>query len=263
MVTINDATGRQLEFSRPPKRIISLVPSLTELLFHLKLDDEIFGVTNYCIHPSSKYSQKTKIGDPRDINMALIKAMEPDLILASKEENPREDIEFMMGEFKVFVSDIRTFEGAMCLIYEVGKIVDRKKDAKRLIKKLQVAYKPFPLLDKEIPIAYLIWNNPFMTINNNTFLHSMLEKVGFRNVFADEEERYPTVTHEQILKMKPRYIFLSTEPYPFTESIMQELQPIFEGAQLKIVDGEMFAWYGYRMLRAAGYFQELAVELSG
>jgi ABC-type Fe3+-hydroxamate transport system substrate-binding protein len=261
----------------PPQRIISVVPSQTELLFDLGLDEEIVGVTKFCIHPEEKVSNKTKLGGTKTLNLDRIHALKPDFILANKEENTREQIEELQRFYTVHVTDVNTVSDALAMIREVGEMVGKNQKAKELVKQIEDAFYKcgFQIRDRRpsdlksevatdfksgaATVAYLIWRKPYMAAASRTFIHSMLEIAGFQNVFG-EISRYPEVTAADLESTRPDLIFLSSEPYPFSEKHLIELQKICPAARVWLVDGEIFSWYGSRLLKAADYLQHLRQE---
>lgn len=236
--------------NRPPNRIISTVPSQTELLFYFGLDQKVIGVTKFCIHPESWHKQKTKIGGTKNLNINKIKALQPDFILANKEENSREDIELLAKYFPVYITQPTTLEEAFHEIVNIATIVGKEKEGEDLVHRIQKGFKEINQLSKSIKVAYFIWKKPYMTIGGDTFIHDVLTYCGFDNIFK-EKKRYPEVESLKNLKGKVDFIFLSSEPYPFSEKHIVEFSSI---APVVLVDGEMFSWYGSRLLKASKYF---------
>jgi len=255
-----DQMNRKVEIPSTPKRIISLVPSQTELLFDLGLDTEIIGITKFCIHPEDKVKSKAKVGGTRQLNIDLIKKLQPGLVIGNKEENERDQIEELMRYFPVWMSDISNLGEALDMIGKVGEITDKGSDANVLSNKITQQFSnltPDSYRGKQsgLKVAYFIWRKPYMVAGKGTFIDDMLQKCGLTNAF--DAERYPEVTAEQLIQIKPDVIFLSSEPYPFKEKHIAEFKTICPKATVKVVDGEMFSWYGSRLLQAPGYFMEL------
>jgi ABC-type Fe3+-hydroxamate transport system substrate-binding protein len=243
-----------------PKRIISVVPSQTELLFDLGLDNEIVGVTKFCIHPADKVKSKAIVGGTKTLHLDRIHALQPDLIIANKEENTREQIEELQQHYQVHVTDMATLPDALAMIREVGALIGKVQSADDMAQQIEQHLSLVPSAQR-LSVAYFIWRNPYMVAANNTFIHNMLGVAGFRNTFA-EQTRYPEATPDAIQETQPDLLFLSSEPYPFTEKHIAEFQAICPTAQILIVDGEMFSWYGSRLLRAADYFKNLHAEIT-
>ncbi|MGA0556737.1 ABC transporter substrate-binding protein [Larkinella sp. VNQ87] len=246
---------------KPPQRIVSLVPSQTELLFDLGLDEQIVGVTKFCIHPENRVKHKTVVGGTKTLHLDRIHSLKPDWILANKEENTREQIEELHRHYPVHVTDIDTVADALAMIREVGALVGRKTAAFELASKIEEALHALPT-DAESPtVAYFIWRKPYMVAASQTFIHSMLGMAGFGNAFAGLT-RYPEITETDLKTARPDFIFLASEPYPFQDKHRAEFQSLCPGTPVVRVDGELFSWYGSRMLKAAAYFRSLRAALS-
>ncbi|HKC67390.1 MAG TPA: helical backbone metal receptor [Bacteroidia bacterium] len=262
---ITDQLNRTIEFSFPPKKIISLVPSQSELLWHLGLQNELVGITKFCIHPNEMFRSVKRIGGTKTIKFDEIQKLNPDLIIANKEENQQEQIEELCKHFPVYISDIYTINDSLKMIEQVGLITDRKNNATELANTIKEKLNHFKSKNLSSTIkkgvAYLIWKNPYMVAGSNTFITNMLYECGFINVFANYKSRYPEISIEDLKQQKPDYVFLSSEPYPFKEKHVQELQLHLPNTKIRLVDGEMFSWYGSRLLYAFDYFEELIKSL--
>ncbi|MDF3077549.1 MAG: cobalamin-binding protein [Sphingobacteriaceae bacterium] len=254
--TFTDQLSRPVEVQYPPKRIISLVPSQTELLFSLGLDEEVVGITKFCIHPKNRFRSKPKIGGTKMLNLEAIRTLRPDLIIGNKEENERGQIEQLMQEFPVWMSDINNLEDALQMIRQVGEICGRTSEAVGLGEKIGAGFEALATSSgKMLRVAYLIWKDPYMLAGKGTFIDDMLNLGGWKN--AIDIERYPVLTSEQLAEAHPDIIFLSSEPYPFSEKHIDEFRPICPGAAVFVVDGEMFSWYGSRLQFAPEYLYSL------
>ena len=260
MPVFYDQIGREISLSAAPKRIVSVVPSQTELLFYLGLDQEVVGITRYCVHPADKFKTTAKIGGTKQLDIAGIKALKPDLIIANKEENEKNQIEELMMFCPVWVSDINDLPGAVDMIEKVGVLVNRESAAKAISGLIKDRFDSLTMLQSPLRIAYFIWRKPYMAAGRGTFINSMLQKCGFTNVF--EQGRYPEVNAAVIAGARPDVIFLSSEPYPFKEKHIAEFKAMLPSAVIKVVDGELFSWYGSRLLYAPAYFEELLNLLS-
>lgn len=259
MPVYTDQLNRTINLSPAPKRIISVVPSQTELLFYLGLDAEVIGITKFCIHPADKFKLVTKIGGTKQLDIAKIKSLNPDLIIANKEENERGQLEELMLHFPVWISDIYDLPGALDMIERVGELVEREEEALLLNKSINQNFTNLKPAVAALRVAYFIWRKPYMAAGPNTFIDAMLQKIGWVNAF--DLQRYPEVNTDMLRDVKPDLILLSSEPYPFKEKHFAELKAIVPSATVKLVDGEMFSWYGSRLLQAAGYFTELLAEI--
>lgn len=248
--------GRELEISFPPKRIVSLVPSQTELLFDLGLDDEVVGITKFCVHPETWFRSKKRVGGTKQVHYDIIDALQPDLILANKEENTEEIVNTLAAKYPVWVSDIKDMNGALQMIRSIGVITGTDEKAQQIIAGIQDRFRHLiPATDNQ-KVAYFIWRNPWMSVGSDTFISNMISDAGWQNVFTDKT-RYPEISFEELAAAQPDLIFLSSEPYPFKEKHIAEIQAVVPAAKVMLVDGEMFSWYGSRLLYAPGYFQEL------
>lgn len=256
MKAFQDQLKRKIKINFPPKRIISLVPSQTELLYDLGLDNEIIGITRYCIHPKEKFEKKIKVGGTKNVRLEKIRALKPDIIIANKEENSQEDIEALMKEFPVWISDIYTLKDSYKMISDIGKLCGKEKKANEIVHAIQKSTKLIQAKKKNLSVAYLIWKGPLMSINKNTFINNMLKQAGFKNVFKNIENRYPEISDEDIKKANPDYIFLSSEPYPFKEKHIEYFKKQFPNSKTILVDGELFSWYGSRLLKFHNYFEK-------
>lgn len=243
-----------------PNRIISLVPSQTELLFDLGLDDQVVGITKFCIYPATKVKHKPIVGGTKTLNINKILTLQPDLIIANKEENSREQIEALQQHYPVHVTDIVTLPDALAMIREVGSLVGKKPEAEQIAHQIETTLCPLPQTLRP-SVAYFIWRKPYMVAANDTFIHAMLEIAGFRNAFATQT-RYPEITPDELRATQPDLIFLSSEPYPFDEKHKEEFKAIFPSAKIMIVDGELFSWYGSRLLQSSDYFRNLRNEIA-
>ena len=256
-----DQMGKTLHLPFTPKRIISLVPSQTELLFDLGLEEEIVGITKFCIHPKDQIKKKVKVGGTKQLKMEVIRALQPDLIIGNKEENEKTQIEQLSKNYPVWMSDITNLETALNMILQLGIITNREKEATNLNQKIK---RQFQKLNRQLPplrAAYFIWRKPYMTVGKGTFIHEMIQYAGFTNVFGDQE-RYPEITLQQLTTFQPEIILLSSEPFPFKEKHKAEFKQFCPKAVIKLVNGELFSWYGSRLLQSASYFLNLLKELS-
>lgn len=265
MFSIKDQLGNTVEMENyPPKRIVSLVPSQTELLYDLGLDEEVVGITKFCVHPEEWFRSKTRIGGTKNLNIEKIKSLQPNLIIANKEENIKGQIDELKQIAPVFVSDVSNMDKALEMISMIGMITGKNKQSDTLVKSIAAAFEKLPVPSTFIPVCYLIWKDPYISVGGDTFIHDMMKRCGLQNIF-ENEKRYPETTIEEIIKRGCKLILLSSEPYPFKEKHIAEIQNQkseignlkFENEAIKIilVDGEMFSWYGSRMLKAADYFE--------
>lgn len=246
-----DQLNRTVEIPTVPQRIVSLVPSQTELLYDLGLNERVVGITKFCLHPQQWYKHKTRVGGTKQLNFETIATLKPDLIIANKEENNRADIEALARNYPVWISDIDDLDAAIRMIELVGEITHTSAQVLRdeidqLFSKLQ------PICPQKKAL-YLIWKDPYMAAGTNTFIHDMLQRCGIEN--AVTQPRYPALQLNEIRALNPDLILLSSEPYPFSEKHIPALQALLPHAEIKLVDGEMFSWYGSRLKLAPAYFK--------
>ncbi|MBX2967333.1 MAG: ABC transporter substrate-binding protein [Cyclobacteriaceae bacterium] len=254
---VTDQLGQPLEIPFPPKRIISLVPSQTELLFDLGLADEVVGITKFCVHPSAWRKTKTIIGGTKKFNFDTIEQLKPDLIIGNKEENYKEGIEALQQKYPVWMSDIVTLTDAFAMIQSIGEITGRLTQAETLVSMVKSSFQELTKITST-RVLYLIWRNPWMGAGAGTFIHEMLTVAGFENCLQNRE-RYPEFSSSEIAALKPDLVFLSSEPYPFTEKHITGVQVLLPEANIICVDGEMFSWYGSRMRYFASYITKLPI----
>ena len=251
--TVIDQVGRTVLIPKFPKRIISLVPSQTELLFDLGLDQRVVGITKFCVHPKEWFRTKARIGGTKKLDFNTISDLNPDLIIANKEENNKEDIERLEKDFPVWVSDINNLDSALEMIRLVGEITST--DASELVSKIERNFQQLKPFYPEQKTLYLIWKDPYMSAGSDTFISDIMNRFGLKN--AVKETRYPKLSEEDISELNPDLVLLSSEPYPFKKKHIQELQQLLPNAEIKLVDGEMFSWYGSRLKLTPSYLNSL------
>lgn len=247
--------------SENPQKIVSLVPSITELLYDLNLAKETVGITKFCIHPLQWYQTKEKIGGTKNLQIEKIKHLQPDLIIANKEENTQNQIEILASLFPVYVTDVNNYDEGIKMITDIGKITSRVTEAVQLTKAIQLGFhllqKPF----QQIKTAYFIWKDPFMTVGGDTFINDIMSRLGLQNIF-NHYKRYPQVTLQDVILADPQLILLSSEPYPFKQKHITEIQAYLPDTKILLADGEMFSWYGSRMKFMPLYFKKLLIEIN-
>ncbi len=255
-----DQMGRTVLLKHSPRRIISLVPSQTEFLYDLGLRDEVVGVTKFCLHPELWYRSKTRVGGTKQYHFDRIAALKPDLIIGNKEENEKEQIETLMEQYPVWMSDIYGLEDAYEMMLKLGEIVSKDRQAQSLVNQTRLGFSDFPE-GKGLRVVYLIWHKPIMAAANHTFIQEMLSQCGWINALATQT-RYPQLTLEVLQSLNPDLLLLSSEPFPFKEKHVNFYQELLPSTQVKLVDGEAFSWYGTRLLKTQPYLQDLMNELS-
>lgn len=240
-------------------RIVSLVPSITEWLFELGLADEVVGVTKFCVHPKDRCSTAARIGGTKTPNHAAIARLKPDLIIANKEENNREDVELLSHRFNVHVTDVVTIASAFSMMEEVGGLIGRMEEATRAVNEIRSSWEALRGTMNDQRVAYAIWKDPLMCAGSNTYIDAVLAWFGWQNVVTTE--RYPSISVQELFELKPDRFFLSSEPYPFKTKHQQDFAAQLGAAcEVRCVDGECFSWYGSRMRYVPTYIRHLQTE---
>jgi ABC-type Fe3+-hydroxamate transport system substrate-binding protein len=257
---VTDMLGRTVAIPERPGRIVSLVPSQTELLADLGIEEAVVGITKFCVHPERWFRSKKRIGGTKTIHIDQVAALQPDLIIANKEENVKEQIEALAAIAPVWVSDIHTLDDALQMIREVGRLCNKAPESAAIAEKISALFNSLPAGTPNKTAAYCIWRKPWMWAGGDTFIHDLLDKAGLRNVLADVP-RYPEVSLQSLADYQPDVVLLSSEPYPFKDVHIEEVQEILPDAQVVLVDGEMFSWYGSRLLHAPEYIAGLLRSL--
>jgi len=243
-------------------RIISLVPSLTEFLWALGLEEEVVGITKFCVHPNQWWREKKRVGGTKQLHLEVIESLEPTLIIANKEENTKDDIEWLQSKYEVLLTDINSIDDAFSYLLRIGECVHKLEETKELLQEIKNSFAATKNIGKGASFLYFIWQDPYFVVGPNTFIHTLLSHFGFENYCAIE--RYPEL--QEVLSKKekasahPDYIFLSSEPYPFEEKHFKAIQQNFPQSKILLLDGEMCSWYGSRMLEVPGYMKALFLE---
>ena len=237
-------------------KIVSLVPSITELLFDLGLADQIVGRTKFCIEPGDQVKNVSIVGGTKNFHVDRIQKLDPDLIIANKEENDRERIEALIPDYPVHVTEVKTLKDALEMIVDVGKLTGVTSTAQQLVTAISSHFHDLVTEQPSILAAYVIWNDPIMVAGGDTFISDMMERAHFNNVYQDHE-RYPEVTPEELHASGCELLLLSSEPFPFKEKHLIDYQERFPPIRPILVDGKYFSWYGSRLMKAPEYFKQL------
>lgn len=253
---VTDQTGRKINIPVKPQRIISLVPSQTELLFDLGLEEKVVGVTKFCVHPFEQCRSKVNVGGTKKLHLNKIQQLDPDLIIANKEENSKEDIESLAQQYPVWISNIVSLDDAYKMILSVGKLTGTLRKAEKIKADIKAAFQSIASLPR-YRVVYMIWQNPLMAAGRATFINTLIEATGLQN--AVEEERYPEIA--DLNAVNADLILLSSEPFPFKEKHIEEIKNIAPGIPVMLVDGEMFSWYGSRLQKFPAYANSIFTDL--
>lgn len=255
-MTIKDQTGYTLHLPYRPERIVCLVPSITEYLCDIGLQTQLAGVTKFCIHPENVRRSAEVVGGTKNYSLEKIRALAPDIVIANKEENVRETIEELRQHLPVYVTDIITLEQSLDMMRRLGTLFGREEAAETIIRETEAAFAAYTVPEKPLRAAYFIWRRPFMSVGQDTFIHDVLQRLGFENVFAAYPGRYPEISAEDLQHESPELVLLSSEPYPFGEKHREEIREILPAARILLVDGECYSWYGSSVRKAPAYTRQ-------
>ncbi|MCB0833744.1 MAG: ABC transporter substrate-binding protein [Bacteroidetes bacterium] len=254
-----DALGRHVRFDRPPTRVVSLIPSITESLFELGLESSVQGVSKYCIYPAGLTDGKRKVGGQKNPDFQAIEEINPDLIILNREENKPDHIRKLGEKYPIWVTYPRQFLDTLALLRDLGGIFgvsvdDYQSEIRAGVEALHLE------AAQRCRVLYLIWRNPWMSINGDTFIHDVLKLHGLDNVFAEHPERYFEVSVDEIISKNPEMIILPDEPYRFLKKHIAEfgdlpIQAVASG-RVFLADGTYFCWYGTRSARTSSYIRK-------
>lgn len=255
-----DTRGRCVTVPAPPQRIVSLVPSQTELLVQLGLRDRIVGVTRFCVHPEDIKDEKQVVGGTKNVCVDRVKALRPDFILGNIEENTRGVIRELENVAPVYITDVYNIPTAVDMIRSVGRLVQRREYAGGQARTIARRFENIPFYDPPLLAAYFIWRNPYMTIGHDTFIHDVMRYAGLINVFG-KRTRYPEISADEIAEADPDLVLLADEPFPFQDKHIAEIEAFLPNTPVLLVDGQYFSWYGSRLRDVPAYLKELRAEI--
>lgn len=258
MMEVKDQMNNTIRLEHVPSRIISLVPSQTELLFDLGLESEVVGITKFCIHPNEWFQTKTRVGGTKNVDIEKVRALKPDFIIGNKEENTQADIEALREIAPVYMSDIYTLKDALDMIQQVGLCIRKSEKSNSLAEAIQSNFDALKNVRKPFTCLYFMWKDPYFTVGPNTFIDEMISQIGGINL--QQTERYPEWDFSS--KVAPDVVFLSSEPYPFKEEHKSFFQQKYPHSKIILVDGEYFSWYGSRLINAPYYFKTVLSEVN-
>lgn len=251
---LTDQLGREVIVLGQPQRIISLVPSQTELLFDLGLSDRVVGITKFCIHPEEWFRNKARVGGTKDVKVDIVRSLYPDLIIANREENMQAQADALAQEFPVWVSDVNDLPTALEMIVSIAEVTGTVAKGEKIIDIISQRFNGITP-EKKRTSVYLIWKNPYMAAGAGTFINDMMQRCGLRNLVP--ELRYPALTEIQLQELNPELVLLSSEPFPFQAKHVEELRTLLPDAKVMLVDGKLFSWYGSRLCHSPSHFQTL------
>jgi ABC-type Fe3+-hydroxamate transport system substrate-binding protein len=241
-------------------RIVSLVPSITELLFDLGLGGQVVGRTGFCIHPWAQVRHVPKVGGTKDLRFDVIRGLRPTHVVVNVDENRREDAE-ALAEFvpEVVVTHPVVPRDNLALYRQMGQVFGVSARAEALCAEFEATYAELAARRATAvtePVLYLIWKDPWMTVAPETYISAMLELVGWRTLPRESSERYPEVDVAAYAGEVSR-VLLSSEPFHFKEQHLTEVRALVPGAEVALIDGEMTSWYGSRAIRGMRYLETL------
>lgn len=262
-VSVTDARNRDVTLSSPPKRIVSLVPSQTELLASLGLEENVVGVTRFCELPEHWRKEKTIVGGTKQVDVDTVRELDPDFVLANYEENTAEDVEALDSLAPVFVTAVKTVTEALDMIRTVGALTGTSDQTSTLVGRIISRFQSLPDFPS-LRAVFLIWRDPYMTVGGDTFIHDIMSRAGFENAFGDRT-RYPKVSLEEIDAQTPDVVLCATEPFPFhkKDKFTADLRTKLPKTPVEIVDGKVFSWYGSHLLKIPSALKSLRKQLKG
>ena len=242
MPEFTDQLGSIISIPRNPERIISLVPSITEFLYALGMGERVVGITKFCIYPDIWFQTKTRIGGTKTPDFDKIKALTPDLIIGNKEENQEDDITRLRELAPVYMSDVNSIEDMYEMIRDLATILGVEAEGPRWVEQWKAYLNRNTHKGQGKKALYVIWKDPIMVVGKGTYIDSYLTAIGYENCV--KESRYPVWSENVVYN--PEVVLLSTEPYPFKETDFEYFKSLFPNAEVALVSGEEFSWYGVR-----------------
>jgi ABC-type Fe3+-hydroxamate transport system substrate-binding protein len=275
-----DALGRVVHIPYTPQRLVSLVPSMTEVLCSFARGQQVLGITDYCTEPAAAVATKTRVGGTKNPDIATILALHPDLVFAVAEENRRQDVEQLAAAgVPVYVFAPRTVRDGIDLLWRVADLVDCRTEVSAQIQLIEQEYAETVALvarRQRVRVFCPIWKDPYMTINADTYVHDVIHVCGGDNIFAhrqrrfplaadlgqqpeataeryaEQDRRYPRITLEEMAALRPEVILLPDEPYAFSQADSADFMrfpevPAVRDRRILLIDGKMVSWYGPRI----------------
>lgn len=266
MSTYTDGLYREVEVKGIPKRIVSLVPSLTETLFTFGAQDNLSAITSFCSEPAAALKTKATVGGTKTVDIEAVKEINPDLILVNAEENREEDIrQLVRGGYKVFVTFPRTVAATIVMMRQIAEMTGTVDKAQPIIEEAEETLAEISTLSRtrRRPRVFCpIWRRPWMSVGADTYIHDFITVAGGRNLFADRHDRYPRVEIDEVARRIPEVILLPNEPYDFREEHKEDFAdrthvPAVRDKRIHIVDGKTLCWYGPRLTKGLRYINAL------
>lgn len=251
-----DELQRTLDIPTPPRRIVCLVPSITETLFALGIGDRVVGVTEYCTHPPDDVAKILKVGGTKNPRLEAILALSPDLVIVNDEENRQEDFTWLVEHgLTLYVTAPRTVAGGIDMIEKLGVVLDCRTVSDLLVNRLRAIYERVTsesVKNPRLRVFCPVWRKPWMAFNADTYADDMLWCCGGENIFRERAERYFSTTLEEVAALAPDIVLLPSEPYPFTTKHFEHLKPLADtpagrAGHFYCIDGMALCWYGPRI----------------
>jgi ABC-type Fe3+-hydroxamate transport system substrate-binding protein len=245
---MRDVLGRTFSFSAPPRRVVSLVPSITETLFALGAGEDVVGITDFCIFPPNL--ALPRLGGTKNPRVEEIRALAPDLVHMNLEENLRRHGDAIETFAPVFLTEPKSVEDVEALLGQLGAIHDRRERAAELVNELRAEKAALPR--RSFSFACPIWKDPWMWCGGDTYVSALVRCAGGRNVIGDRM-RYPQLALEDVLALHPDVVFLPDEPYLFTQA---DAEGIGGTRVIGPFPGHLFTWHGSRTIEGLRYLRE-------
>ena len=265
---LTDATGTRHRPAQGQARIVSLVPSITELLIDLDLAAEVVGRTTFCIRPAAELARVQKVGGTKNVQLDALRALAPTHVVVNIDENRKEDVE-AIGTFvpNVIVTHPLAPTDNLALYRLLGAIFHRHAQAERLCTAFETELDKTLALAESLPhrrVLYLIWRKPWMTVSRETYISRTLALVRWLTLPEQSEARYPEVDVHGAMMREANLVLFSSEPFPFKAKHMDEFRSVADcsGKRLALIDGMMTSWYGSRAIEGLRDLRKLAHEFS-
>ena len=262
MIRITDDLDNYFEFEEPPGRIVSLVPSLTETLIELGAAERVVGCTEWCVHPADVTAGIPKVGGTKNVSVSKVLELEPDLVIANKEENRERHVDALREEVPVFVTYPCTLDDGLQTLLDMGTICGNPEGAVAVENRCRtILVELFASNPKQLLTACMIWRDPWMAAGPATYMSDLIERCGFENVFGRQPDRYPDTTLEEVFARDVEVVLLPDEPYEFGSrdviDVMRARPDDSPAREIVLLDGSYLTWYGVRTEPALEFLRNL------
>jgi ABC-type Fe3+-hydroxamate transport system substrate-binding protein len=246
--------------ARAPHRIISLVPSITELVCELGLAGDLVGRTGFCIHPKEVVRAIPKVGGTKSVNLEKIRELAPTHVIVNVDENKKEIADALAAFVpNLIVTHPLAPEDNLALYRQIGSAFGRERAADALCEKFSLEFTRIKNMTfKSTNVLYLIWKGPWMTVSRDTYISRTLALFGLQTLPELAEARYPKLKELDVAGAE--LVLLSSEPYRFQQKHADEIQKQLQ-KPCRLIDGEMTSWYGPRAIAGLAYLAEYAASL--